>query len=198
MVNDAEVYARKLLVSGYGYPLWRPRPNHPNADYCKEGVREGDVGFITSDGLFLFLFNIFLPADHPFQIHGVPKDFSPLVLKPNWKEEDPNMYDAMTSITSSQTKVKKVNIAADLPLTSLPIFSAYAAIELSSSQSEGAALVLPNGGSRTNILHLHQIRSYATSNSHATSWYEFAETAGLEVEKGSLCIVTGFDKASRW
>ncbi|KAF8987385.1 hypothetical protein BDQ17DRAFT_1205649, partial [Cyathus striatus] len=63
---DSEIYARLLWPKGRGFPLWCPNPNkHLSPDYVKSGIRIGDVGIITSNGEFDFLFNICLSADHP-------------------------------------------------------------------------------------------------------------------------------------
>jgi len=56
-----------------------PEPNKrlPIA-YQKIGVHIGDVGVITQDGGFAFLFNICVPRDHPINPRILPEDFSPL------------------------------------------------------------------------------------------------------------------------
>ena len=79
--RDSVVYARILLVKGHGYPLWIPEPfsNLPRA-YRSKGVRIGDLGIITTDGGFDFLFNICLPPDHPINMGRVPPGFSALPL----------------------------------------------------------------------------------------------------------------------
>jgi hypothetical protein len=77
--SDSEIYARNLLVKKHGYPLWLPEPfsNLPRK-YRKKGVSVGDVGIITSDGGFDYLFNICLPSDHPINSGRVPPGFVPL------------------------------------------------------------------------------------------------------------------------
>jgi hypothetical protein len=61
----SDVYARILLTKGIGYPLWIPEPSDYSPEYEREGVSIGDVGVITFDGRFDFLFNVYLPSNHP-------------------------------------------------------------------------------------------------------------------------------------
>jgi hypothetical protein len=68
-----------LLPKRRGFPLWVPKP-HENLpeEYRKIGVNIGDVGIVTSDGVFDFLFNICLPSHHPINGGRVPDNFKPL------------------------------------------------------------------------------------------------------------------------
>jgi hypothetical protein len=77
--NDGEVYARLLLPKKFGFPLWIPQP-HRNLprEYRRNGVNIGDVGIITSGGVFDFLFNVCLPSHHSINGGRVPNDFKPL------------------------------------------------------------------------------------------------------------------------
>jgi hypothetical protein len=82
----SDVYARILLAKGIGYPLWIPEPSACLPEYGTEGVSVGDVGVITFDGHFDFLFNIFLPPDHTNN-RFAPPGFLPL---PSLQETDVN------------------------------------------------------------------------------------------------------------
>lgn len=68
-----ELYCRLLLTKNRkgGYPLWIPEPNKvlPKA-YYERGVSIGDVGLITEDGQFDYLFNICEDENHP--VNGGP------------------------------------------------------------------------------------------------------------------------------
>ncbi|EEB95999.1 hypothetical protein MPER_04942 [Moniliophthora perniciosa FA553] len=78
---EGQLYAYFLFSQGHGYPLWVPEPNTQlPAAYADEGIRIGDVGIITRNGGFDFLFNICLPVDHPVNQHyGTPPGFTPLI-----------------------------------------------------------------------------------------------------------------------
>ena len=107
--SDSEIYARNLLPLRHGYPLWRPKPQHPSPEYNITGVQVGDVGFITRDGEFEFLFNICLPKDHIFQHYGVPDNFEQFKEFVSIKE-DPTMYGQMSCVASAQTEVRKLSV----------------------------------------------------------------------------------------
>ncbi|KJA14914.1 hypothetical protein HYPSUDRAFT_95571, partial [Hypholoma sublateritium FD-334 SS-4] len=73
------IYYRHLAVKGRGSPLWQPDPNwNLPIGYRRIGISIGDVGLITEDGSFDFLFNILLPPDDPVHAGRVPEMFSPL------------------------------------------------------------------------------------------------------------------------
>ena len=77
--KDNEIYERLLRRKGRGFALYVPEPNRrlPIA-YQKRGIYIGDVGFITPDGGFCFLFNICVPPNDPINPQILPDDFSPL------------------------------------------------------------------------------------------------------------------------
>jgi hypothetical protein len=55
-----------MLMQGVGYPLYMPTPSEglPMA-HRKHGIRIGDVGTITINGAFDFLFNACQHSDEP-------------------------------------------------------------------------------------------------------------------------------------
>jgi hypothetical protein len=74
------VYARILGAQGLGYPLWFPEPSSEPPGHASKGISIGDIGFITFDGCFKVLFNIYLPRDDPGGINrDAPANFEPLV-----------------------------------------------------------------------------------------------------------------------
>ena len=50
-----ELYSRLMLERRIGYPLYEP---DPDPECRSTGVRVGDIGWVTPDGVFDFLFNI--------------------------------------------------------------------------------------------------------------------------------------------
>jgi hypothetical protein len=76
------IYAESLLPKGYGYPLWLPEPNEclPE-EYQESGTCIGDVGIVSSDGSFDYLFNVCHPASHPINVDRTPEDFEYVELR---------------------------------------------------------------------------------------------------------------------
>ncbi|TFK27899.1 hypothetical protein FA15DRAFT_634886, partial [Coprinopsis marcescibilis] len=61
-VPGREIYYR-MMIGAVGIPLWNPRPISLPPDRQSEGVIPGDVGILTSNGAFDYLFNIWADAD---------------------------------------------------------------------------------------------------------------------------------------
>jgi hypothetical protein len=66
------------MCLGRGFPLHVPEPEEtlPH-EYRVQGVNIGDVGTVTPEGTFDFLFNIYLRADDPINDNDVPDNFRP-------------------------------------------------------------------------------------------------------------------------
>jgi hypothetical protein len=61
--------------------MWVPKlPDNLPREYHDRGADIGDVGIITDDGVFDFLFSICLPADHPINLGRTPPRFEHIVL----------------------------------------------------------------------------------------------------------------------
>ena len=55
----AQIYTLDMLMQGLGYPLYMPAPSsHLPVAYRTHGIRVGDVGAVTANGAFDFMFNI--------------------------------------------------------------------------------------------------------------------------------------------
>ena len=77
--SPSNIFSRILLVKRIGYPLWFPEPSSYPPEYPRKGVGVGDVGVMSTDGHFDFLFNICFPSDHPVNLN-TPPEFQPLVF----------------------------------------------------------------------------------------------------------------------
>jgi hypothetical protein len=119
--DDIEVYVRCLLPKKRGFPLWVPKP-HRNLpyEYRKKGVSIGDVGIVTSSGVFDFLFNICLPAHHPINGNLVPDNFRPLEPPPNPLDiiEDSDMS---THLTSGSITLLRSNVEGSMQHRYVPL-----------------------------------------------------------------------------
>ena len=74
--RDSEVYSRLMLKHKRGYPLYRPEPSRGlPIEYRKKGISIGDVGRITPDGGFDFLFNIDSSRASLVNPPCLPRDF---------------------------------------------------------------------------------------------------------------------------
>ncbi len=79
-------YRRLLARSGHGYPLWIPEPDDTlPQEYRQSGISIGDVGLLTDEGGFDFIFNVHASADDSVNGGNVPANFVPLM----WSELGP-------------------------------------------------------------------------------------------------------------
>ena len=88
-MSAANIYAKCLLPLKEGYLLYCPElPDHRDVGahyeaYCSKGINIGDVGIITPDGNFDFLFNI---CDGPWsdiEVNSLNAANEPMVLEQN-------------------------------------------------------------------------------------------------------------------
>ncbi|THU77401.1 hypothetical protein K435DRAFT_877910 [Dendrothele bispora CBS 962.96] len=76
------------------------------------GWRTGDVGHITQDGHFHFLFNALASADDPVNTKGVPEHFEPLEFDMNNIRKSVNYHKPGDLIYSIGTK--RYGLGADV------------------------------------------------------------------------------------
>ncbi|KIL58032.1 hypothetical protein M378DRAFT_61149, partial [Amanita muscaria Koide BX008] len=70
-------YTRSMLECMVGYPLYEPEPfTDLSTKYLNEGVNVGDVGYVTGDGTFDFLFNICPSQNSSINPSNLPNGFS--------------------------------------------------------------------------------------------------------------------------
>jgi len=63
--------------------------------------------------------------------------------------------------------------------------------------SEGAILIMPDGGTAEDLLNHKLVKKYIAK--YAKSWYNYIrEVRGREVKNGDIRLVIGFDKVSSW
>ncbi|KAJ7033194.1 G-protein alpha subunit-domain-containing protein [Mycena alexandri] len=195
---DSQLYSRLLLSKGAGYPLWLPEPydDLPSA-YKEIGAAIGDVGVITSDGAFDFVFNICVARDHPINSVGVPEDFEVAALSHGDIRRAPRHYPPGSDVSSA--KLKKRSLAINASSGDNPIIPAGggAGFSISTSSREAAVLLLPDGGASMDLRRKQLFRDYALK--HADNWYRFLNRdLGRMVENGSIYLITGVDKAASW
>ncbi|KZV93490.1 hypothetical protein EXIGLDRAFT_612881 [Exidia glandulosa HHB12029] len=194
-------YRELLYQHGHGYPFWIPEPSDALSKEQKaEGVRLGDVGILTDDGGFEYLWNVHLPADHPYNKSRVPSNFTPLA--PLNETRDVRRIDAFypenTAISSSSVKKREIKLEAELqPALVGGIVGGGAGFEFSTEGNSGAILTLPRGGLRIDAVKRNLYQKYAAT--HAESWYRYInQDLQLGVQSGALYLVTGTDKCSSW
>ena len=73
-------------------------------EYRREGVMIGDVGILYRAEGFDFLFNIFLPADHPINKDRVPDGFRPLCCSELEKRRKKQVIGEKEYVTSSSVR----------------------------------------------------------------------------------------------
>ncbi len=78
-------------------------------EYRLRGVSIGDVGIIYRSGGFSFLFNVFLPADHPINCGAVPVSFSPLDISAVARNIDENNAFSSNEFVASASMERYVS-----------------------------------------------------------------------------------------
>ncbi|KAJ7167815.1 hypothetical protein C8R46DRAFT_1094240 [Mycena filopes] len=183
--NEA-LYVHLMLNQHRGYPLFRPFLSTTlPLPYLSRGVSVGDVGFITENGLFDFLFNIYLPADHAINREGVPADFTPFT-EPSEEEILRHEHPSPSQLMNGFQKIS----------TSTTEFSE--ALSFRSTSNFGAVCGLPDGSAVEKLNDLDKIRQHAIAC--AESWYHYAIVARGRTTafNGSLYLITGTEKTDCW
>lgn len=100
-LSSPEVYARQLLLTRNGYPLWVPEPLSNCSVYRSKGVRIGDVGYVDRDsGAFAPMFNIRAQPDDLINRLGVPEGFETVEFDPNDIVPIPEYHRPNCAVTS--------------------------------------------------------------------------------------------------
>ncbi|KAK0446196.1 hypothetical protein EV421DRAFT_257364 [Armillaria borealis] len=193
------VYTKLLLRRCHGYPLWIPESDSNLPDVVRnKGVSIGDLGILTDDGGFDFLFNVCAEADDPVNRGHVPPQFQPLRIRSSHAiRKIPGFHCRNSSITSAH--VSKTTIIVEGSAEMTPFVTGGGKFEFSTSKAEAAILMLPDGGNRYDTRHRSLFEKYAYEN--ALSWYEYVNSfdhLAQSAPNGSLYLVTGCDKARSW
>ncbi|KAE9388140.1 hypothetical protein BT96DRAFT_836725 [Gymnopus androsaceus JB14] len=177
-----------------GYPLWRPKDHDPRLPdiYKQDGIHIGDVGILDEFGGFDYLFNVCHPADHPLNEGRVPENFKLLEIDYTDTKEFPQEFKAGCYVESKPSRITKTMISGQL--TQGVPEEVGAGLSFSSSASNGALLILPEGGKRIDHRKRSKFEHYAVEC--AQSW--FTHFNDLLTYNGALYLVTGFDKARAW
>ncbi|KAJ6526737.1 hypothetical protein B0H19DRAFT_1196897 [Mycena capillaripes] len=180
-------YSDQLLLQGRGFPLYVPGPQITlPEEYRRSGVAIGDVGTVTANGAFDFLFNIYLPGGPPINTN-VPEDFVPLSsyapMDVEHQDFDPGNYVSSPTIHEIRGDFSSAITGGEF------VFTCRA--------PNGAVLALPHGAHLVKLRNLECVRRYAAK--HAESWYRYAnEARGRGLVNGNLYLVTGWEKAKSW
>ncbi|KIM44602.1 hypothetical protein M413DRAFT_442566 [Hebeloma cylindrosporum] len=184
--NPDKIFASALFASGHGYALFYPETMlQLDDDFRKtRGITIGDVGVLTPRNQFTFAFNMFLPADHPYNKGNTPESFLP--LSPLQESEictTPDYFPPGYVIAS-----KGVNVVRH---SQNPLH-----ITFNSSERRGAFMLLPEGATRHDISpSTTRVLEYLRDN--AVSWgLHFAQHIRFSAANGSPYVVTGVDKTS--
>ncbi|KAE9389237.1 hypothetical protein BT96DRAFT_835160 [Gymnopus androsaceus JB14] len=180
-----------------GYPLWRPKDHDPRLPdiYKQDGVHIGDVRILDEFGGFDYLFNACHPADHPINEGRVLENFKLLQIDHTDTKESPQEFEPGSYVESKPSCISKTMISGPTP-PGVPE-EIGAGLSFSSSAPNGALLILPEGGKRTDHQQLSKFYEYAVEC--AQSWYAHVnEPMARGVHNGALYLVTGFDKARAW
>ena len=180
-----DIYASNLLRGqSFGYPLRDPKPNDKSD---LEGFRIGDVGYIDDYGEFNWIFNIrSLPKELLEDgIHNLPLDL------PAGKQAFTAEKVFMAGVKQVLEEPRYIHIIVNVKVSLLtPCIRANYAFTTTSS--EGAIFILPDGASRFELgdkRQLEEIREYVKK--HALQWCRFTK-------QDTLYLITAVFKSKSW
>ncbi|KAF9009655.1 hypothetical protein BDQ17DRAFT_1323192 [Cyathus striatus] len=184
--SSYEVYIKKMYKLKHGYPLWYPQPDRDRpVEYRRRGVAIGDVGVITFNGGFDFLFNIWLPASHPINPNNLPDDFDSMP-----RPERRTMFQHSFS-PGYNSKISNLDIVTGtIENTKNISFTCK-------DGGKGGLLSIPHGASTEDLRSEGLLQEFISKN--AISWYRYARhTCGIDLDRHSLYLVTGYMKSKTW
>ncbi|KIL57182.1 hypothetical protein M378DRAFT_36399, partial [Amanita muscaria Koide BX008] len=168
----ADIYTRAMLKCQVGYPLYVPQPYSGFSEevYSRKGVCVGDVGIITKDGAFDFLFNVCPSQNSLINQRQILRGF--------------------TFETSEDQKIyHKEGFPHKTHIFESPVYT--------SSEAGGAILELPEGAFQDSATSTYPFRRLTSR--YGEQWYKYAiGTRGKDVLNGSLHLVTSCTKCTQW
>ncbi|KIL58031.1 hypothetical protein M378DRAFT_87041, partial [Amanita muscaria Koide BX008] len=174
----AEKYTRTMLKCLTGYPLYEPTPfSEFSEEYLREGIRAGDVGFITEDGTFDFLFNI-----RPSQNEINSPNLQSLILQES--------EDVRVSLTEKLCLQRAIST---IPSKRKDLIHGN---RYTCSEPEGAILELPEGATRFEVRNKLLFKELAIHR--GVEWYKYTMERERDITNGSLYLVTSYTKATHW
>jgi len=203
--KDNEIYERLLRQKKRGFALYVPQPNRrlPIA-YQRIGIRIGDVGIITPDGGFSFLFNICAPSGDPINPPILPEDFSP--LEPPLTDVDvvefsrfsSGSYLASASIEKKESESHPKCVPPNSSILSFMNHGDIRGLYFETSASEGAVLTMPEGAMSLDLENDAVFSDYLEAN--VRKWYEFVSRVRgrRDIRNGQIRLVIGCDKTTAW
>ncbi|EJD01902.1 uncharacterized protein FOMMEDRAFT_29043 [Fomitiporia mediterranea MF3/22] len=173
MPVEKDIYHTELYKLGHGLPIYEP---DPAGKYDK--VRVGDFGYVDRFGCFHRVFNVFLPKEDPINLqHGTPNDFVPLPSR------------------SSSTYHRSPLPAG--PMHSTSCIPANASIKFSTSNQQGAALVIRHPAYREDVLQETALEACLLKNYN--SWLVFIrDDLERRITLRDIVLVTGCDLTADW
>ncbi|KAF8172663.1 hypothetical protein BJ912DRAFT_100426 [Pholiota molesta] len=141
---SSAIYRDLLLKHRHGLPLWIPDPDENLEEHKKQGISIGDLGLLTEDGGFEYLFNIHVDADHSVNKDMViPPSFTPLPLPRTSKHA---YHDQKACITQNARFDIGGTIAAGVNLG--PGAGVEVELDFTTTDERAAMLYLPHGADR--------------------------------------------------
>ena len=188
----AQIYTLDMLMHKMGYPLYKPTPLRilPTV-HRMHGVRVGDVGVITEEGAFHFMFNACQGHDQPDPAANSAElldRFELLQVSPESDIEVKRLFGPRTLLPSNHIN----EIRCDMDVS-----ESWMSRHLRCHETElGAALALPKGATLYKAMNKLQFQKHAAR--HAINWYKYMLDKGRDISNGSLYFVTQCVKSINW
>ncbi|KAF8995641.1 hypothetical protein BDQ17DRAFT_1412100 [Cyathus striatus] len=169
--NNVDLYIFDLYESNRGCPLWNPGPPR-KAEYFRNGVTVGDVGYITPHGSFFFLFNIWTDRPVAYSVASPPgREVSSVELQ----------RSMVSNVSNSDYDNDKGNMKINYTLL---------------GEERGSFLCMPHGGTSEDYKNKSNLKDFIAMNAEA--WYRYALESRCAIGRHSLYLVTGHMKSKSW